>query len=216
MDAVFDDEHVFFSTHALAVRQAIEKLKLKHMRKFMAVQALIVLLCVVVASTAAVVIVGFERKMRSAIDDLERYSNQLRASDARWRILFDDYPDPVFLLSQGGGIIDMNKAAEDVAGKKVGLNVLSLFDQDTDEFVARCMKIGRGGEIRQSGNADSVVASMRQANGESVLVNVTALPTTMDGKACVIMVIRDITQQMKAKRDMVQNLLHEAKEKQDR
>lgn len=143
-------------------------------------------------------VVGMRRLERRDAE-LERAHEAVRASEEKYRALFDDSMDGVFMTSREGKLIEMNRALEELLGstrkKMLGEDVRTLCDdpEDRNLLIEALEREGRVKDhpvrlTRTDGAvADCVVtATVRRANDGSVL--------GYQG------IVRDVTEQWRAQR----------------
>lgn len=130
------------------------------------------------------------------ITERKHAGEALRASEERFRELFDHSPDAIFVESQEGIVLDVNEAACQLHGmthaQLVGRNVLDLVPASEREKVARNFSKLTTGEITK------VEGSSWTADGRTVPVEITSKQIVFSGQPSVLLHVRDITARKQA------------------
>ena len=133
------------------------------------------------------------------ITDRKKAAEKLRASEERFRSLFDNAPDAIWLQDASGIFVDGNKMAEDITGynrdELIGKSILqlNLIPEKYVPFVLDAMATIQVGE-----RSDQMGLELMRKDGSLVSVEVSAIPVERDGKIEVIGIARDITDRKEA------------------
>jgi PAS domain S-box-containing protein len=122
---------------------------------------------------------------------LEQRTQELRASERRYRSLFEAIPDLVLALDESDRVLQVN----DEVARSLGRDADSLRGMHLLELVPQEM-IGRTtaalDRIRRSGNA-SFEASLLGRDGKIMTVEFTGVATEHSGQSAALLVGRDLT-----------------------
>lgn len=116
------------------------------------------------------------------------------AADLRYRSLFENAHDAVFILDLAGNFLDVNRAAERISGYKrcelIGMNISALLDPPAASYVNELIQRALGGETR----AEFELA-IRRRDGGLAYLDVSARLEFAGGKPAAIQgIARDITE----------------------
>jgi len=137
-----------------------------------------------------------KKQLQLEITERVQANEELHESEARFRTIFDNSPDAIFIEDAEGYVLDVNPAAcrlqridrEHLIGK----HVLELVPPDKRNEVARDFpKVA-------SGEWDTAQGFSLTANGQSVPVEIRSRPIVYSGKAAVLLIVRDITERRRA------------------
>lgn len=122
------------------------------------------------------------------IEDHKQAEQALRASEERYRKLFDSIPDPMFVYEpQSLRCLTVNDAAVEKYGySRVEFSQLSIHDIRVPS--------------QQQSDADNV--QHRKKNGEWIDVEVTAHELELDGRRVLIALVRDVTDRRRAETEL--------------
>ena len=147
---------------------------------------------------------------RSVWRDITRHreaEKALRRSETRYRTLFGESRDAVYMNTREGTILDINQAGVDLLGyprdELIGMNVRKLYVQPADRRVFQR-------EIEQRGSVRDYELKFRRKDGVQIDCLVTStVRRAADGTVVGYQgIIRDITEQMKAEK-----ALHESEQR---
>jgi PAS domain S-box-containing protein len=121
-----------------------------------------------------------------------------RASESKFRLLFDLANDSFTVLDMQGRIVDINRtgherlgyAKEEMVGKEIG-------QFNAPEYAAKVAQ--RVGEVRDSGNAVVEAVHLRR-DGSEFPVEVNASLVELDGQQRVFSIVRDISERKRMDR----------------
>ena len=129
------------------------------------------------------------------ISDRKRAEEALRASEQRFRTLFQCAPDAFFVMDRQGNIVDVNKAAEQLTiyrrEELIGRNFASAQLLPTDQVpdaMARLETVGAG---RPDGPHEYTLIG---STGRHVPVQILTLPIEIGGEPFILGIARDITE----------------------
>lgn len=140
---------------------------------------------------------------------LKQAELKLRHASERFRYLFDNSPDGIFVESPDGVVLDANEAACDLhkisRDQLIGQDVLSLVPPEYRRAASTRSRSLVSGEISEFESR-----SLR-SDGQVVDVGVRISSITYNGKPAVLLHVRDITQQKQEedhKREQERQLAH--------
>ena len=137
----------------------------------------------------------------------KRAEKALRRSETRYRTLFGESRDAVYMNTREGKILDVNQAGLDLLGyirvELIGMNVRKLYVHPEDRSVFQR-------EIEQKGSVRDYGLKFRRKDGVQIDCLVTStVRRAVDGTVLGYQgIIRDITEQMK-----VEKALHESEQR---
>ncbi len=139
---------------------------------------------------------GFEQQLRQAVEDL-------RQSEARFRSLFNESPDAIFVEDLAGTVLDVNPAGcrlhrmtrEEIVGK----NVLDLVPPEQRE------EVGFG--FRQLARAERtcVEGFSWTRDGEATPVELTVSRIDYAGAPALLLHVRDVTERKRTQEELKQS-----------
>lgn len=143
------------------------------------------------------------------VTQLKKAELKLKHASERFRYLFDNSPDSIFVESLDGFVLDANQAACDLhklsRDQLIGQNVLSLI-HPSDRDAAR-----KRSSSLASGEISEFESRSLQSDGQIVPVGVRISTITYDDAPAVLLHVRDITQQkneQEQKREQDRQLAH--------
>ncbi|MEQ9400726.1 MAG: response regulator [Longimicrobiales bacterium] len=132
-----------------------------------------------------------ERSLLRVESVLEKRTRELKASERRYRSLYEAIPDLVFVVSHGGDVIEING------------QVASLVDGGGGSLLGRPLQdvLGAGDEQPLSAHLSRISAlgestfeaRLQGASGRDVDIEVTAVETEHRGRPAYLLVGRDLT-----------------------
>jgi PAS domain S-box-containing protein len=130
---------------------------------------------------------------------------KLKASERRYREVFDNSPDPMIIHHKG--LIDTaNKAGRELLGVKqedevLGLALADLVDPDTNAWFHRVSQ-----RVAERGESDAFTEQLlTRRDGTSRNVEIASVPTTYRGIRAVLTVGRDVTARREAEKRLAQS-----------
>jgi two-component system cell cycle sensor histidine kinase/response regulator CckA len=152
-------------------------------------------------------IIRFFSQKRQAVlleKQVEERTRQLQAVEKRYRDLFEESKDVVFITTPAGKFIDMNPAGVEVLGYQskeeiLAMNSVDFYYNPGDQAVFR-------EEIKKTGYVKDYELTFRRKDGAPLLGLVTAtLVRDPDGNIAAYRgIIRDITEQKKLEQQLIQ------------
>ncbi len=122
---------------------------------------------------------------------VSKKTEQLQNSEERLRTIFQNSPDAIFIEDEEGVVLDANPAACTFHGMSrielVGQNVLDLVPEDRREDVKQEFKKWFTGEM------EHYEGFSETGDGRSVPVEVIGAPIRFEGKAAVLLLVRNTT-----------------------
>jgi PAS domain S-box-containing protein len=145
--------------------------------------------------------------------EVSRATDELRETNARFRVIYEHAPDGIFLLDLDGNFIDAN----DEARRIIGYNEKELKDRNLFTIgILHPADRGKVAEIlaeNRFGKASSAHEMTILRKDQSVLpAEINAHPIAIGGRDLALGVIRDLTQQKKAEEEAeeLKRELHQA------
>jgi PAS domain S-box-containing protein len=128
--------------------------------------------------------------------ELQRLVGELRASEDRWRSLVDNAPFGI-LVHQDGRFAFANHEALRILGAREfaelkGRKVLDFAAPESREMIIR-----RIGELRAGRAAPRIHERLLRLDGASIDVELSAVPTVLDGRPAAQVMLRDISEQVR-------------------
>ncbi len=144
-------------------------------------------------------IAGLIRVTRD-ISDQKKAEERLRDSEERYRQIFDNAADPIFVHDTEGRILEGNQAVKETYGyNREELRSLSVDQIGTPEYAAsipdRMKTLLSAGAVRFS-------ASHRKKNGEVLSADVRDSLITWQGRPAIMSVCRDMTARVKTQEEL--------------
>ncbi|MBN1857205.1 MAG: PAS domain S-box protein [Dehalococcoidia bacterium] len=134
-------------------------------------------------------------ELQSQIVERQRAEAELRASEERFRMLFEFAPDAYYLSDMKGNIVDGNSAAQLLVGytkeqlkSKDYHDIPFLSSQETTHALNRLTN----NVASLSGGPQAF--EIRRSDGEKLTVEVTTLPIELGGQSLVLRIARDMTE----------------------
>ncbi len=128
----------------------------------------------------------------------KQLEERIRESEAKYRVIFDNIPNPVFVLdARTLDILDCNDNQKAVYGYEkqeiLGMTFAILFDENERETYAEKMKIL------------SFIDQARQIrkDGQIIFVNIRVSPSQYMGKKALLVTTSDITRRLLAEQQLV-------------
>ena len=130
-----------------------------------------------------------------------RAEHALQVSEERWRYLAEHHPEPL-LISIDGTIQYVNEAAVDTFGAErpgdlIGRSVFEFVDQDLHDRLQR-----RIDQINDGKQTNLFEHRLKRLDGETRIVQAFSAPITYAGDTAAQTVVRDITEQKQAQREL--------------
>jgi PAS domain S-box-containing protein len=130
-----------------------------------------------------------------------RLRERLIASETRYRVLFEESPDAMVLLSRDGQLIDANPAALVVyRTDREGLRAFlasGLADPDDDERRRRAEVL--------AGDGRGIVSGVgRRPDGSTFRRELGVVRVEIDGEPRVLLIVRDLTEQTNLQQELLQ------------
>jgi PAS domain S-box-containing protein len=126
----------------------------------------------------------------------------LRASEARFRVLFEAAPDAIVIHDAAGRVLDCNRAAEDLVGRSRAALL-------GDRLLPPHPLADADGTRRATGPE---LISLARADGHTVEVEVRTVPLELQGAPVALAIARDVTarRQAEATRRQLEDQLRQA------
>jgi len=140
------------------------------------------------------------KRTKRMVRKLSDRTDKLRASEERFRLLFEHSPDAIFVEDESGHILDLNPEACRLHGMNreelLGRNVLELVPPDMWETVAALESRLRSGE------PGSVESYSLHRDGHRIPVELRASTFLFEGRPSLLLHVRDITERKQASRTL--------------
>ena len=133
------------------------------------------------------------------ITQRKRMEDELKGSEERLRLLFENAPDACYLSDLKGNFVDGNKSAEEITGynrnELIGKSFLSLNLLPRNQIL-KAAKLLALNVIDKSTGPDEFM--LNQKNGTQVSVEIRTHPLKIQGRKLVFGIARDVTERKKA------------------
>lgn len=140
---------------------------------------------------------------------VEERSAELRESEERFRVLFEENPDACFLVDLDGRFVDGNKAVERLIGySREELVGQSISASEIFPPLAKRLAYERIERKRAGEKLVPAEYVLRHKGGIEVVVEVTSIPISLQGETVLLVNAHDLTHRKRAEQD-----LHESEEK---
>jgi PAS domain S-box-containing protein len=128
------------------------------------------------------------------VTDRKRGEESLRASEARFRALFEHAPDAYFLTDREARFVDANRAAERLTGYRreelLGRSFQDLHLLAPGDLERVGALLGRDAAARPSGPAEF---ALTRADGTRLVIEITTSLLGLADRALVLGIARDLT-----------------------
>jgi len=135
----------------------------------------------------------------SDITESKEKMEELRTSEDKYRILFENAPDPMYMNDLSGVFIEGNRAAESLLGYKrqelVGENVLKAGLIPLEQTLKAANNISLCAQGKPTGPDDFTLICK---DGTQVQAEISTQPVKVDGQTLVLGIIRDVTERKQA------------------
>ncbi len=146
------------------------------------------------------------------ITERKRMEEELKASEERYRDLFENASDGIYILDRAGRILSFNRKAEEITGYKLdeirGRSYTLLLPPGPERKKAR-----RAFLKNMRGEPDKNELTIKRKDGRDVIVELSTRPIWQDGQIVGIQGIgRDVTERKeleKLKSDFISTVSHE-------
>lgn len=134
-------------------------------------------------------------KFRHQMDKIEKTKKELYQMKLSFETLFQEAPDPMFIFSSSGILIDSNKSAEKLIGYKkeelIGKNILKtgILPKNNVSHVKK-MFLADFSE----GNVKADEVELVRKNGEKIWTEISFVPLDIEDRKVVVWIARDITE----------------------
>ena len=140
-----------------------------------------------------------ERSLLRVEAILEQRTQELRASERRYRSLFDAIPDMVFVIDDSDRLAHVNdQVARSLARSPESLERLHFLELVPTEHA---LPASRSLESVRDHATHSFETELMRGDGERVHVEITAETTEHRGRSEILMVARDLTARIEAQRE---------------
>ncbi len=123
----------------------------------------------------------------------------LRESEQRFRTLFEDAPDPIYLNDLQGNFLDGNRAAEEITGYKreelIGKNMFHLGLLTPADLTRASENIAKGVAGRPTGPDEF---TLKRKDGSLATLEIRTFPMKTCAQRAVLGIARDITERRRA------------------
>ena len=141
------------------------------------------------------------------ITESKKAEKALRASEERFKILFEYAPDPYFLTDMDGNFLDGNRAAERLVDLKkedvIGKNIVELGLTSEDQIPNVFKLLHENVQGDTTGPEEFVLI---KRDGKKVPVEVTGFPIEIRGQKLVLGMARDISERKKAEKKLKETI----------
>ncbi len=137
------------------------------------------------------------------ITESKRAKDELKASEERLKILFEDAPDGYYLSDLKGIFIDGNKKAEEMTGydrnELIGKSFLKLKLLSVDQIPKAAALLVRNAQGKPTGPDEF---TLNRKDGGQIEVEISTHPVKIKGQILVLGIARDITERRQAKEEI--------------
>ncbi len=130
----------------------------------------------------------------SDVTESKERMEELKTSEGKYRIIFENAPDPMYMNDLSGVLIDGNKAAEDLLGYRkhelMGESVLKAGLIPLEQTLKAANNISLCAQGKSTGPDDFTLICK---NGTHVQTEISTRPVKIDGQTLVLGIIRDVT-----------------------
>ncbi|MES3022248.1 MAG: ATP-binding protein [Pseudomonadota bacterium] len=139
--------------------------------------------------------------LRERIAEVLKGGQRLAESEARFRTLFETAPVPLVVTLDDGTLVDTNRALSAVFGH-ARADLLGKRSNDIDFWRGPDERARIYAIHRRDGAVRGEVAQARLANGRPGQVAIWSAELSLGGRAAIIWVLMDLTDELEAKRDL--------------
>ncbi len=142
-------------------------------------------------------------KNQQLLEDKHRAEDALRESEARFRMLFEEAPDPYFVNDLKGNLLDCNRAVETLVGMSsdelIGKNFaeMELLSPEQIDGIARLLDETPKGESTRSPEL-----TVTRPDGGEIVVDLRMIPIQTKGRTQILGIAHDITWRKQAEAQM--------------
>ncbi len=146
------------------------------------------------------------REFNRMVERLKKATQELKESQERYKSIFDESTDVIYITTKDGKVVDINRAGEKLFGYKrdelIKMNPAELYENKEDR--ERFKK-----EIEKKGFVKDYEVRLKRKDGKLLDCILSTIMIKKDGKTYYQGIIRDITPLKEAKRqlDMYNSLL---------
>ena len=133
------------------------------------------------------------------ITEYKRLNDELKLSEERLKLLFENAPDAYYLNDLKGNFLDGNKAAEEMIGysrnELIGNSFLSLNVLPRNQILKAAKLLALNAIGKPTGPDEFI---LNRKNGTQISVEIRTHPLKIQGKKLVLGIARDISERKKA------------------
>ncbi len=133
------------------------------------------------------------------VTERKQAEERLKTSEERFRAIFENAPDAMYLCDSQGFFIDGNRVAERILGRPkeevIGKSFLKL-RIISKENIPKALKLIARGVKGESTGPD--ILTLKVKTGKSIEVEISTHPIILKGKRVILGIARDITERKKA------------------
>ena len=138
------------------------------------------------------------KKLEEQLAKRKNIEEELKSSEERLKIIFEDAPDAYFLSDLKGVFVDGNKAAEKLIGYKkkeiIGKSMLKLKLLPPSQIPKAAKRLAIHALGRSTKPGEFI---LNRKDGRRVLVEISGTPVKIKGKTLVLGIARDVTERKK-------------------
>lgn len=135
----------------------------------------------------------------SDVTESKEEMDELKTSEGKYRILFENAPDAIYLNDLSGIIVDGNKAAEELLGYKrqelIGKNVLKAGLIPLEQTLKAANNISLCAQGKSTGPDEFTLI---HKDGTHLQVEISTHPVEVDGQTLALGIARDISERREA------------------
>lgn len=156
-------------------------------------------------SDAELYAVKFAADILGAAFERQKFEQELRSTEQKYRMLFEESRDGVYISTPDGKFVDINLAGVQILGYRSKEEILAI-DINQDLYVDRTQRDTFRRAIEDQGYVKDFEQFIKRADGQKLTILETAT-ALRDSSGNIVMyrgIFRDVTKQKKLEQDMIQ------------
>jgi PAS domain S-box-containing protein len=139
----------------------------------------------------------------SDVTESKEQMDELKTSEGKYRILFENAPDPMYLNDLSGTLVEGNKAAEELLGysrqELIGENVLKAGLLPIEQTLKAANNISLCAQGKATGPDEFTLI---RKDGTHAQTEISTHPVKVDGQTLALGIVRDITARKNAEESL--------------